>query len=438
MPTALLESLLELSSFSGDSAAALRALAQHFAHLLPGCHVALILVRDQPPGTARLAGLVEADGTEHLPNQDPFNELGQLARFDDTLCRTLFGWTAPQRIHLAPRERSTPLAQALLAPAAIFATPIVNAGAVSHWLVFASGTLDRFDNADVEHLVVRANLAANLVIRQVIVTNMTAEATRQRAEIEGLADVQKLLQPDSPRIRGLEYAVHWQPADTAAGDYYDLSNLSWFADPPLAPGSDDLWALMLADVSGHGAAAAMEGAQFDAILRTYRGDEPPGGPAGALTYANRYFFSRRQRRHFLTAFAVLYDPREKLMSYVCAGHSPALLCRGSQRRWLGLDDEAGIPLGILREHRWDNVTLPIESGDTLLLYTDGIVEARNADGEMFGQERLLQGMADAVDMELDALRDRLVESVQSHQGGDLGADDQTLILLRLKGQQIEV
>src|SRR3569623_1181377 len=292
MPTALLESLLELSSCSGDSAAALRALAQHFAHLLPGCHVALILVRDQPPGTARLAGLVEADGTEHLPNQDPFNELGQLARFDDTLCRTLFGWTAPQRIHLAPRERSTPLAQALLAPAAIFATPIVNAGAVSHWLVFASGTLDRFDNADVEHLVVRANLAANLVIRQVIVTNMTAEATRQRAEIEGLAAVQKLLQPDSPRIRGLEYAVHWQPADTAAGDYYDLSNLSWIAAPPLAPGSDDLWALMLAAVSGHGAAAAMEGAQFDAILRTYRGDEPPGGPAGAITSATRYLFSR--------------------------------------------------------------------------------------------------------------------------------------------------
>ena len=431
MPTALLENLLELSRFSGNSVGALKALSQHFAHLLPDCHIALMLVRDQPPGSARLAGLIGADGTEHLPNHDPLNERGQLARFDDALCRTLFGWTAPQAIHLAPRERVAPLAQALFSPAAIFATPIVNAGNVSHWLLFASTQSERFDHMDIEQMVVRANLAANLVIRQVIVSTMAAEATRQRAEIEGLADVQKLLLPDSPRIRGLSYSVHWQPADTAAGDYYDLSNLSWFADPPLAPDSNDLWALMLADVSGHGAAAAMEGAQFDAILRTYRGDEPPGGPAGALTYANRYFFSRRQRRHFLTAFAILYDPRENLMSYVCAGHSPALLCRGSERRWLGLDNDAGIPLGILREHQWDNVKLPIEPGDTLLLYTDGIVEARNADGVMFGQDRLVEGMVDAADMELDALRDQLVKAVQEHQGNVFGTDDQTLILLRL-------
>jgi sigma-B regulation protein RsbU (phosphoserine phosphatase) len=431
MPTALLENLLELSRFSGDSAAALEALSQHFAHLLPGCHIALMLVRDQPAGSARLAGLIGADGTEHLPNHDPLNERGQLARFDDALCRTLFGWTVPQIVNVSVQERGTPLAQALFAPASIFATPIVNAGAVSHWLLFASAVSERFDHVDIEQLVVRANLAANLVIRQVIFTSMAAEATRQRAEIEGLADVQKLLLPDSPRIRGLAYSVHWQPADTAAGDYYDLSNLSWFADPPLAPDSHDLWALMLADVSGHGAAAAMEGAQFDAILRTYRGDEPPLGPAGALTYANRYFFSRRQRRHFLTAFAILYDPRENLMSYVCAGHSPALLCRGSERRWLGLDNDAGIPLGILREHRWENVKLSLEPGDTLLLYTDGIVEARNAEGEMFGQERLAQGMADAVEMQLDALRDRLVHAVQTHQGGVFGTDDQTLILLRL-------
>ena len=193
-----------------------------------------------------------------------------------------------------------------------------------------------------------------------------------------------------------------------------------------------MWALMLADVSGHGAAAAMEGAQFDAILRTYRGDEPPGGPAGALTYANRYYFSRRQRRHFLTAFAALYDPREKRLDFVCAGHPPVLLQRGATQRWLGEGDEAGIPLGILREHRWDNQRVPIEAGDVLVAYTDGIVEARDAQGEMFGRERLARVLATCETRTAATVRDALVAAVQAHQDGPIGVDDQTVVVLRME------
>ena len=181
MPTALLENLLELSRFSGDSDAALKALGQYFAHFLPGCHIALMLVRDQPPGSARLAGLIGADGTEHVPNHDPLNERGRLARFDDALSRTLFGWTVPQVVHTAALEGSTPLAQALFAPAAIFATPIVNAGAVSHWLLFASARSERFDDVDFLQLFVRSNLAAILVFRQGGGAAGAAGAARGRA-----------------------------------------------------------------------------------------------------------------------------------------------------------------------------------------------------------------------------------------------------------------
>ena len=222
----LVEPLLELSRFSGDSAAALRVLSAHFRELVPGCALALMLVQDEPAGAARLAGLIGADGTEHLPNHDPFNHRGHLPRFDDALCRQLFDAPAPRVLALAPHERGSPLAQALFAPATVFATPVVNAGAIAHWLVFASPHPTRFALADVEHLVVRANLAANLVVRQLVVSRLSAEATRQRAAIEGLADAQRLLQPDATRILGLDYAAQWKPAETAAGDYYDLSNLT--------------------------------------------------------------------------------------------------------------------------------------------------------------------------------------------------------------------
>src|SRR6185436_2559549 len=170
------------------------------------------------------------------------------------------------------------------------------------------------------------NLAASLIIRPIALRSLTRESERQRREIESLADIQKLLLPDNPQIRGLDYASHWQPAETAAGDYYEMSNLTPFAPPDFVPTGDDVWAVIVADVSGHGAAAAMEAAQFDAIMRTYRGDGP-APPAGALSYANRYFFSRRNRGHFMTVFAALYRPDTRILSYLSAGHPPMLLRR---------------------------------------------------------------------------------------------------------------
>src|SRR5690606_19760996 len=136
----------------------------------------------------------------------------------------------------------------------------------------------RFDRVDTDALLLETNLAANLIVRPLATRALRDETARQRREIEGIADVQRLLLPDDPVIRGLEYAVHWQPAETAAGDYYDLMSLTPFAPPEFLRDRADIWALMLADVSGHGAAAAMEAVQFDAILRTYQGDGD--GPAG--------------------------------------------------------------------------------------------------------------------------------------------------------------
>jgi sigma-B regulation protein RsbU (phosphoserine phosphatase) len=243
--------------------------------------------------------------------------------------------------------------------------------------------------------------------------------------IESLADVQRLLLPDDPAIRGLAYAIHYQPAAIAAGDYYDLMPLN---EPDAAPDRRaDVWGVMLGDVSGHGPAAAMEAVQFDAILRTYRDDEAPGGPAGALTYANRHFFSRRPRRHFMTVFAALCRPDVRALDFVSAGHPPALLRRGNAVTRLGEDGD--IPLGIDRDHRFTNSSIPFLPGDLLVIYTDGIVEARNHEGEALGLERLerlVREAPQAPEAMLQALRDFLM----AHQRNPAGQDDQTLLVLQ--------
>jgi sigma-B regulation protein RsbU (phosphoserine phosphatase) len=420
-----------LAAFDGDSATALRTLAAHLRESLPDSLVALALTHDGEPGTCRLAGLIGPDGAEHVPNTDPFGRHTQLPLFDDALTARIFTLSAPSAIELDAAERGMPFAQALLGPATLLALPVVGQGPSHHWLLVGSTMHGRFVNLATGTLWHEANLAVGLLSRALALRNLNETSTRQHQEIEGLADIQRLLQPESIEIRGIDVAIHWQPAATAAGDYYDIMPLTQFAGPDYPLELGDVWGLMVADVSGHGAAAAMESVQFDAILRTYKGDEEPGGPAGALTYANRYFFSRRQRRHFLTVFAASFRPDKATLSYVSAGHPPALLRSGGEIRLLGKDDDGGIPLGILREHRWENVDTAFGAGDVLLMYTDGLIEAKDRRGRQFGVEGLADVLARAGESASAAeIVDQLRAALFVHQGSPIGADDQTVIVLR--------
>jgi sigma-B regulation protein RsbU (phosphoserine phosphatase) len=337
---------------------------------------------------------------------------------------------APHVLGVEPVKRGLPLAQALFAPATILAVPLANSGELSHWLVFASSLTRRFAPVDLEQLLLHVNLAASLIIRPIALRSLARESERQRREIESLADIQKLLLPDKPQIRGLDYAAHWQPAETAAGDYYEMSNLTPFAPDDFRPTGDDIWGVIVADVSGHGAAAAMEAAQFDAIMRTYRGGGP-APPAGAISYANRYFFSRRNRGHFMTVFALIYRPDTRQLSYLSAGHPPMLLRRRGQVTNLGEGDQ--IPLGVLRDYEYHNNEIVLEPDDLLVLYTDGVTEARDRRERMFGTVRLRELVAAGPESP-KALCDSLVAELIAHQGGPIGADDQTLIVLRIAPQ----
>jgi len=426
-PTALFDRVLQVSAFDGDSRAALRAMHAHFAPDLPDCSLALLLVRGQSAGRCRLAGLIGPDGTEHFPNLDPNGESGTLPLFDDDLAARIVAHGGPHVLSIDPVRRGLPLAQTLFSPAAVLAVPLANSGELTHWLAFSSTLQRRFDRLPLEYVLLHVNLAASLIVRPIALRSIARQSERRRTEIESLADIQKSLLPDNPLIRGLEYAIHWQPAETAAGDYYEMSNLTEFAPPDFVATGDDVWGVIIGDVSGHGAAAAMEAVQFDAIMRTYRGD---GGtpPAAAMSYANRYFFSRRSRGHFMTVFAILYRPDTRILAYLSAGHPPILHRRGSSVQALGEGDQ--IPLGVLRDYEYRNNEIALEPGDLLLLYTDGLPEARDSRNNMFGIDRLRELFATGSDSPM-AVRDSIVAALAAHQGGPLGDDDQTLIVLRI-------
>lgn len=432
MPSAidLFDRVLKLSAFDGDSRNGMLAAHAYFNADFPDCSLALLFSRDQGEGRCRLAALIGPDGTEHVANLDPVNARNSLPLFDDALAARLIASRRPHVVDVSRSERGLPLAQALFAPAAVLALPIANTGEVSHWLVFGSTLAHRFDGVDLERAMLHVNLASNLIRGPIALRELTRETERQRNEIESLADIQKLLLPDNPQIRGLDYAVHWQPAATAAGDYYEMSNLTDDSSPEFVATEDsDVWGVIVGDVSGHGVAAAAEAMQFDAILRTFQGDDRPA-PASAISYANRYFFSRRSRGHFMTLFALLYQPDKRVLSFLSAGHPPMLHKRGNDLTLLGESDQ--IPLGVLRDFEYGNRTYTAQKNDLFVLYTDGIVEARDARGREFGIDRLRKLVTSAdVGVSAQTLRDELVAALHAHQGGSIGIDDQTLLVLRI-------
>ena len=418
------EQLRRLSAFSGDSAAAWNLQNAVLAECCGPLASALVL---RPVvGPARLVALTGADGGAQIELTDPFDaDLAALA-LADRGTEELLATTTPACLDLSAMAPSSLLRQLLAANVAI-AVPIHASGRSDHLMMLGCGADQPIAQADLALVELLVNCLGAYLAGALDRRGLIEETRKARIEIRDLADVQRLLLPENPEIRGLAYAIHYQPSAIAGGDYYDLMRLS-HRMPDYPADKPDTFGLMLADVSGHGAGAAMEAVQFDAILRTYKGTEGEG-PAGALTYANRHFFSRKARPHFMTALGFLVMPHLGQARLCNAGHLPPL--RRRQGRVEHLDEGRDIPIGILREHEFANYTYDVASDDLLVFYTDGITEARDRDGNQFGIERLQAILSRSRLSTPEALLSSMVAELHAHQGSDIGSDDQTLIVLRL-------
>lgn len=419
--------LCALSAFAGDSRAAFRSLVRHIQARDAGLGVALLYRPSGLAGTPRLAGLSHAESAIQIEADDPFDDHAGLLALHDELSLAIAADTTAARLWQAQSTDPLALANLLRLPPALLSLPLYGDGGCELVVVLAGSGLSA---ESAPGWLALANGVAAFLAGALNVREARASAAQVHGELRELADVQRLLLPDRPQIRGLAYACHYQPSAQAGGDYYDLMRLSHRVMEQYPEHLPDAFGVMLADVSGHGAGAAMEAVQFDAILRTYRGTEGEG-PAGALTYANRYFFSRRPRPHFLTALGFLSLPHEGQVRWCNAGHLPPL--RRRDGRVERLDQGRDIPIGILREQRYENAVDESRAGDVYVFYTDGITEARDAGGREFGIDRLSAIVAGSRFQTPEALQSQILAELHAHQGGAIGTDDQTLIVLRLAG-----
>ena len=239
------------------------------------------------------------------------------------------------------------------------------------------------------------------------------DAAEQRELAEALKIQQRLLPQQVPQIDGWEIAVSWQPASGVGGDCFDAIR---FDDARLA--------LTIADVVGKGIPAALLMSNLQAAVRAFASEAVE--PSALCQQVNRILCGNIAEGRFISFFYCVLDAAGGVLTYTNAGHYLPMLVHadGSIER-LG----AGGPvLGVLAEAEYEQAQVPVSAGDRIVLFTDGLTEARNAADEEFGEDRLLQAAVGHRACSAPALQARLADAVAAFAGGRM-QDDATLIVL---------
>jgi phosphoserine phosphatase RsbU/P len=286
-------------------------------------------------------------------------------------------------------------------------------------LLFSSGL--KFDFADKSHLEVRFELFAALLFLLLLALELADKVIMKR-DLEIAREIQSWLVPaEPPSILNADVAFATRPQNSVAGDYYDA-----FYPRGGADGNEKLF-LVVADVAGKSIPAALLMATFQASLRTITGE---GVPLGELAVRlNRYASAHSlDGRRFTTALLAEYDPATKRIEYINAGHNNPILKRkdGSIERL----ETGGVPLGIHASSEYQIGSLDLQSGDVLLLFTDGMVDAFNQKGEEFGDPRLLACVKMLQGHSAQQSMQYLMQQVDNFVGTTRQFDDITCLVLR--------
>jgi len=249
-----------------------------------------------------------------------------------------------------------------------------------------------------------------------------ADRVVMKRDLEIARDIQRWLLPATPpQVPGLEIAFATRPANTVAGDYYDV-----FARPA-AESSQPRFLLVVADVAGKSVPAALLMATFQASLKTL--SATPCSLTDLVVGMNQYASGNSQGGlRFTTAFLAEFDPANRNLTYTNAGHNPPFVRRNSGA--IEHLDRGGLPLGIQADASYESGQTSLQAGDWLVIFTDGLVEAMNTRGEEYGEPRvmnMLQAGASATPQEL--LR-RMMSDLDAFVGATPQHDDVTCLLVK--------
>jgi sigma-B regulation protein RsbU (phosphoserine phosphatase) len=243
----------------------------------------------------------------------------------------------------------------------------------------------------------------------------TEEELRQlETELELSQVVQRSLLPQqAPTIPGMSIAGFSRPAQIVSGDYFDFIQFK-----------DGTHGIVMADVSGHGVSAGMLMTSLQTAFHTLVPDAD--SPLAVLERINRLYMHNVSFTTFVTIFFAKFDPKTRVFTYANAGHNSAFLYRTAKKEeaWLR---PTGPAIGLMEGFNVRAEQVELKDEDILLLYTDGITEAMNSQGEQFGPERLAKLVKENTGLSAQELANALLVTVTDFSDGKSFIDDITII-----------
>ena len=249
-----------------------------------------------------------------------------------------------------------------------------------------------------------------------------AEERRMEQDLAMAREVQQsLLPPTCPKLANAEVCAKFTPAYLLGGDIYDFIDYS-----------GGRVAMLVGDVSGKGAPAALFAALVGGIVRSTAAAEPM--PSEMLTAINVALNERRIEARYVSVVYAIWDDADRTMHFANSGQPrPIYLHHGRTQ----IVESTGLPLGLLEDAEYDEVTIRAHANDVFVLFSDGIVDAQNKDEEQFGRKRLEDVVTRHHDKSAEEIVKAIFDAVAAHAKGVATFDDQTVVVLKIKGQQPE-
>jgi sigma-B regulation protein RsbU (phosphoserine phosphatase) len=400
-------------SRADDPQAMYRVYSRRMREIFPTRRQISLSRRDLPAPKLRITRF-----SEWKEEINPWTDPDRLPQLDRGLFSELIHTGRPRLIEDLTVATDDPAAPYLEGQRSLLAIPLFDAGDAVNMVVLTREEPNAFPAERVPDLVWMSNLFGRATQTVLLARKLRADRDLSRHEMRQVAKLQRSLLPtELPRVSTLDMAVYSRTTSEAGGDYYHVLTL-----PRGRIG------FLVADVCGHGAAAAMLVAVLHSLVTTYSGPATP--PGHLLSYVNDHLsrLSARSAGKFVTAIYAVYDPDRATLTYANAGHPPPRLTRLDGSRQI-LTGERCVPLGIVAGTAYPEAETALQPGDLVVLHTDGVTDAKNPDGEQFGEQRLDHALAPSA-AGARASIGKTLESLESFTGKAAPLDDYTLLALK--------
>lgn len=270
----------------------------------------------------------------------------------------------------------------------------------------------RFTDEDLEVLAAVASQAAVAIDNAVMHQQVLAQKALQR-DLELAKRMQRALLPSSPpKAEGYHFFDYYESAREVGGDYYDYVPL---------PGGR--FGVIVGDVAGKGVAAAILMARLSSDVRMYLASEADLG--SAVSKINASFSRQDWEDRFVTMIYAVVDPATNEMTMANAGHMSPLLRHANGEVIEIAEEIAGLPIGVVDDYEFETLTLNLQPGDFVTIFTDGFSEAMNSNRDLYGTERLIKAVGSG-GLDADELGDYILKDVRSFVDGFDQSDDMCL------------